>query len=119
MLGLVSVGTSMVHLFFPEQFHQAIPPYLPFSFLLIGVVGFCQCAAGVGLLMPHLRRPAGWLLTFVVLVTFPANAHLFFDVRGHLWRWAQPGESCLLRSLLMGTTIRRHFTAKWRCGSSR
>jgi uncharacterized membrane protein len=91
VLGLASVGTSMVHLFFPEQFHQAIPPYLPFSFLLIGVVGFCQCAAGVGLLMPHLRRPAGWLLTFVVLATFPANAHLFFDVRGHLWRWVSLG----------------------------
>lgn len=51
------------------------------QYLLIGVVGFFQCAAGLGLLLPHFRRPAGWILALVVLVTFPANAHLFFEVR--------------------------------------
>jgi uncharacterized membrane protein len=81
VLGLLSMGSSVVHLFYPDQLHGALPPYVPFSFMLIGMVGFFQSMAGLGLLLPPLRRPAGWLLTLVVIVAFPANAHLFFDVR--------------------------------------
>ncbi len=31
LLGLACIGTSCVHLFYPEALHDAIPPYMPFQ----------------------------------------------------------------------------------------
>ena len=73
-LGFVAVG--VMHFTDPEFFEHIVPPYLPAPELLVWISGAAEIAGGVGLLVPRLRRAAGWGLLALLVAVFPANVHM-------------------------------------------
>jgi uncharacterized membrane protein len=70
------VVAGTFHFLKPEMYAQIIPPYLPAPQLLVAVSGIAEIAGGLGLLIPSLRRAAGWSLIALLLAVFPANIYM-------------------------------------------
>ena len=64
------------HFAFPSAYRAIVPPSLPAPGVLVAVSGVAEVAGGVGLLMPRLRRAAGWGLVALLVAVFPANVHM-------------------------------------------
>ena len=50
-----------------------MPSYLPWPRELVLISGVAEIAGGVAILIPRLRRLAGWGLIALLLAVFPAN----------------------------------------------
>jgi uncharacterized membrane protein len=66
----------MLHFMSPEEYVHIMPPYLPRPLLLVYVSGSCEIAGGVGVLVPRLRKVAGYGLIALLITVFPANIHM-------------------------------------------
>lgn len=64
------------HFLKPELYVQIVPPYFPAPQLLVAISGIAEIAGGVGLLIPGLRRAAGWGLVALLIAVFPANVYM-------------------------------------------
>ncbi|MEN3942301.1 DoxX family protein [Prosthecobacter sp. SYSU 5D2] len=64
------------HFLNPEVYLTMMPPYLPWPELLNYISGAAEVAGAVGILVPQLRRMAGWGLIALLVAVFPANVHL-------------------------------------------
>ena len=73
-VGFVVAGC--LHFVRPGWYVRIIPPELPWPGVLVGVSGFFEVAGGVGLLVPSLRRAAGWGLVALLVCVFPANLYM-------------------------------------------
>jgi uncharacterized membrane protein len=60
----------------PAPFVHIVPPQLPAPDLLVAISGFFEIAGAVGLLIPRLRRAAGWGLIALLIAVYPANIHM-------------------------------------------
>ena len=67
------------HFVQPGPFVAIVPWWLPAPELLVAVSGFFEIAGGVGLLIPRLRRPAGWGLIALLIAVYPANIHMLVN----------------------------------------
>jgi uncharacterized membrane protein len=82
VLALLFVTAGGLHFLRPAPFVQIVPPYLPWPLALVYISGACEILGGCGLLLPRLRRAAGWGLMALLLAVFPANLHMALgDVR--------------------------------------
>ncbi len=70
------VGSGVLHFADPKPFVAIVPPSLPRPDALVALSGACEIAGGVGLLVPALRRPAGFGLVALLLAVFPANIYM-------------------------------------------
>jgi uncharacterized membrane protein len=57
-------------------YESIIPPALPSPYLLVVISGICEMAGAIGLLIPQLRRWAGWGLIALLIAVFPANIYM-------------------------------------------
>lgn len=57
-------------------YRRIVPPSLPRPDVLVAVSGIAEIAGGLGLLVPRLRRPAGWGLIALLVAVFPANLYM-------------------------------------------
>jgi uncharacterized membrane protein len=73
-VAFVSVGT--LHFVRPGPFTQIVPPYLPWPLALVYISGFFEVLGGCGILVPRLRRAAGWGLIALLIAVFPANIYM-------------------------------------------
>ena len=81
-LALFFMAAGVLHFVRPDPFVQIVPPYLPYPLALVYVSGACEILGGGGLLVPSLRRAAGWGLIALLVAVFPANWHMALgDVR--------------------------------------
>jgi uncharacterized membrane protein len=76
LLSLFFVIAGTLHFLSPEAYMHIMPPYLPHPLLLVYVSGICEIAGGVGMLVPGLRRIAGYGLIALLVMVFPANIHM-------------------------------------------
>lgn len=95
------VGAGVNHFVHPAFYRAIVPPGLPSPAALVAISGGCEIAGGVGLLLPPLRRAAGWGLIALLVAVFPANIFMAtsakqFDVPA--WAlWARlPAQAVLL-----------------------
>jgi uncharacterized membrane protein len=72
------------HFLNPGPYFPMMPPYLPWPEGLIIVSGIAEIGGRLGLLVPRVRRLAGWGLIALLVAVFPANV----QVALHGW----PGE---------------------------
>ena len=81
-----------MHFLRPASYLAVMPPYLPQPVFLNYLSGLCEIAGGLGILIPRLRRLAGYGLIALLVAVFPANIHM--AVNGvqppgwHLPTWA-------------------------------
>ncbi len=78
-LGLLAVGfigAGVMHFLKPRGFVQIVPPQLPAPEALVAVSGVAEVLGGIGLLIPRLRKAAGWGLVALLAAVFPANVYM-------------------------------------------
>ena len=72
----VMVGIGVQHFVSPQLFVAIMPRSLPLPLTLVYVSGVCEVLGGIGLLVPRLRKAAGWGLIALYLAVFPANVNM-------------------------------------------
>lgn len=80
-ISLVLLATFFVlagvnHFVHPQAYLKMIPPYVPFPRAMNVISGAAEIIGGIAVLVPRLRRAAGWWLIALLLAVFPANLHV-------------------------------------------
>lgn len=75
-LALLFVTAGMLHFAFPEVYVRIVPPGFPSPRVLVWMSGAAEIAGGIGLLIPRLRRAAGWGLIALLLAVLPVNVYM-------------------------------------------
>jgi len=65
----------------PALYLGMMPPWLPWPVAVNAVTGCAEALGGIGLLLPALRRAAGWGLIALLIAVFPANVHVALQGR--------------------------------------
>jgi len=73
LIGLLFIVAGVNHFINPNFYVAIMPPYIPAHLLLVYISGFFEVLGGVGILIPRLRRVAGWGLIALLIAVFPAN----------------------------------------------
>jgi uncharacterized membrane protein len=74
-LAIFFILAGINHFISPEVYLGIMPAYLPSTLLLVQVSGVAEVMGGIGVLIPRLRKTAGWGLIVLLVAVFPANIH--------------------------------------------
>ncbi len=69
---------GILHFVFPDRYAEIIPPFLPFPLALVYISGVCESFGGIGVLVPSVRRYAGYGLIALLIAVFPANIYMLY-----------------------------------------
>jgi uncharacterized membrane protein len=90
------IGGGINHFLNATFYDRIVPPAFPSPHLLVIISGIAEIAGGIGLLIPPLRRAAGWGLIALLIAVFPANLYMalerarFADLHFPAWTlWAR------------------------------
>lgn len=61
------------HFVMPEPFERIVPDWIPRPRLMVYISGIAELAGAIGLLVPTVRKAAGWGLIALLIAVFPAN----------------------------------------------
>lgn len=73
LLALAYAVVGVIHLKSPQGFLPIMPDWVPFPREVVLATGVAEIAGALGLLIPRLRRAAGWGLAAYAVCVFPAN----------------------------------------------
>jgi uncharacterized membrane protein len=76
VLAIFFVLAGANHFLNPGPYLAMMPPYLPWPAGLVIVSGVAEIAGGLGILIPGMRRLAGWGLIALLVAVFPANVQV-------------------------------------------
>lgn len=74
---MVAAGAN--HFVNPDFYLRIVPPWLPWHESIVFWSGVAEIGAGLGVLIPAIRREAGWFAIAVLLAVFPANVWMAVD----------------------------------------
>ena len=107
---------GVLHLAVPEPFLSITPGWVPWPETVIQLTGAAEIAGAAGLMIPRLRRAAGWGLALYAACVFPANIKHAIDqavVGGDAASWWYHAPRLLLQpaivwwALWAGGVVRR------------
>jgi uncharacterized membrane protein len=78
-LALLFVAAGVNHFVHPAFYAAIVPPWLPAPGALVAISGAAEIAGGLGVLVPRLRRAAGWGLIALLIAVFPANIQMAIE----------------------------------------
>jgi uncharacterized membrane protein len=87
LTALFFVIAGSLHFLRPEPYVKIVPPYIPLPLIMVYISGVAEIAGGVGILLPAVRRAAGWGLVALLIAVFPANIYMALD---HVQATANP-----------------------------
>ena len=64
------------HFVDPDFYLAMMPPFLPAHAFLVAASGVFEIMGGVAVLIPRVRRAAGWGLVALLVAVFPANLYM-------------------------------------------
>ncbi len=79
ILAAFYLAAGILHLRSPEGFILIVPSFVPWPAEVVRFTGFCEIAGAVGLMIPQLRKAAGWGLALYAVAVFPANLNHAFN----------------------------------------
>jgi uncharacterized membrane protein len=79
LLALFFIFTGTMHFVRPASFVDIVPPFLPHPHALVVISGVFEILGGLGLLVPGLRRLAGYGLILLLIAVFPANIYMLMQ----------------------------------------
>lgn len=103
MLAIAYFGVGVVHLLRPEGFLPIMPSWVPFPREVVLLTGVAEIAGALGLMVPKLRRAAGWGLAAYAVGVFPANIkHAMEGVAlgGEVLGWGYHGPRLLAQPII-------------------
>jgi uncharacterized membrane protein len=104
LAGLFAFAGAL-HLLAPEPFLDITPSWVPFPEEVIRFTGVAELLGAAGLLIPRLRKAAGWGLALYALCVWPANMKHAFDElepgRGLPLSWIYHGPRLLLQPVII------------------
>ena len=111
-LALGFIGAGINHFVHPRPYLTMMPPWVPDPEKTNLAAGVAEIAGGVGLLVPPLRRPAGWGLLALLVAVFPANVqvarHGWPGVKLPPWTlWARLPVQPVLLAVVWWAAVRR------------
>lgn len=87
LLSLGFVAAGVCHFIAPRFYLAIMPPFLPWPLTLIFISGVAEILGGIGVLVPPLRKLAGWGLIALLIAVFPANLYAAFHGVGSTPSW--------------------------------
>ncbi len=116
-LALGFIGAGLNHFLHPRPYLTMMPPWVPAHKQANLVAGAAEIAGGLGLLVPALRRPAGWGLLALLVAVFPANLqvarHGWPGTRFPAWAlWARLPVQPLLLAVVWWAAVRPPLPAE-------
>ena len=114
-VALLFFTSGLGHLFAPGFFLAIMPPELPLHHEAVFVSGVFELLGAVGLMIPSLRRAAGFGLFLLTILVTPANIYmwrhpeLFPQFSSTMLFWRLPAQAFLL-ALIYWSAIRRADT---------
>lgn len=69
-------GTGVLHFVDPDPFVAIMPGYLPLHLELVYLSGVFEIVLGIAVLVPKLRRWAGYGLVALLIAVYPANVNM-------------------------------------------
>ncbi|TLD71858.1 DoxX family membrane protein [Phragmitibacter flavus] len=76
LLAVFFVVAGVNHFLNPAPYLAMMPKYLPWPEFLHLMAGVVEVVAGVAVLIPRLRRLAGWGMMAILVAVFPANVQI-------------------------------------------
>ena len=73
VLAVFYLTAGVLHILAPDGFLPIVPDFVPFPRLTVLLTGVCEIAGAIGLVVPRVRRAAGWALAAYAIAVFPAN----------------------------------------------
>jgi uncharacterized membrane protein len=73
------VVAGSLHFLRPGPYVKIVPPFIPWALGMVYISGVAEIAGGVGILLPAVRRAAGWGLVALLIAVFPANIYMALD----------------------------------------
>jgi uncharacterized membrane protein len=75
VLAVFFVLAGLNHFYRPALYLGMLPARMPWPAALVAISGVCEILGGMGVLVPSVRRAAGWGLIVLLIAVFPANLH--------------------------------------------
>jgi len=76
LLAVFFVFAGIMHFLATPFYLKIMPSYVPFHLEMVYISGFFEILGGVGVLIPQLRRLAGYGLIALLIAVFPANLNM-------------------------------------------
>jgi uncharacterized membrane protein len=76
LVTLLFVLAGINHFINTAFYVNIMPPYIPAHVMMVYLSGFFEVVGGVGVLIPSLRRAAGWGLIALMIAVFPVHLHM-------------------------------------------
>ena len=78
LLGLAAffINVGVDHFVNPDFYLGIMPPAFPLNAEAVYISGFFEVLGGIGVLVPRLRKIAGWGLLALLVAVYPANIYM-------------------------------------------
>ena len=75
-LAIFFINVGVDHFINPDFYLSIMPPALPLHLEAVYISGLFEVLGGVGVLVPRLRKIAGWGLVALLVAVYPANIYM-------------------------------------------
>jgi uncharacterized membrane protein len=79
LLAAFFIVGGIMHFVLPDAYARVMPAWLGWHAELVAISGVCEIAGGIGVLVPRVRRLAGWGLILLSIAVLPANVQMLLD----------------------------------------
>ena len=76
MVGLLFILAGVNHFINSDFYVNIMPLYIPEHLMMVYVSGVFEAIGGISVLVPLLRRVAGWGLVALLIAVFPVHVHM-------------------------------------------
>ena len=78
LIGLAAffINVGVDHFVNPDFYISIMPPAFPLHAEAVYISGFFEIVGGIGVLIPSLRKSAGWGLLALLVAVYPANIYM-------------------------------------------
>jgi uncharacterized membrane protein len=76
LLVTLFAAAGISHFVMPAPFERIVPHWIPQPRLMVYLSGAAELAGAIGLLIPALRKFAGWGLVILLVAVYPANIYM-------------------------------------------
>ena len=119
LLALAYGAQGYLHLARPAPFLAITPPWVPEPGFVVAATGVAEIAGAIGLMIPPLRKAAGWGLALYALCVWPANFHHAFAqvaIGGETLGWWYHGPRLAAQPLIIWWALWASGAVDWPFG---